>query len=63
MTVTLEFVHNEGDLDLKSFDAEGTRLDSSAGTSDTETISANGGDFIQVYGYRGATGLYTLAFE
>ena len=63
VVVTLEFVHAEGDLDMKVFDASGASVASSAGTSDTETVNATGGQIVQVYGYSGATGLYTLTVE
>ncbi len=58
--VTVEFVHAEGDLDVKVLNAAGESIGSSAGTSDSEVVEATGGDVIQVYGYRDATGLFSV---
>jgi hypothetical protein len=58
--VTLTFTHADGDLDLALIGADGQTVTSSTGTSDTETLDATGGQILRVYGYRDATGLYTL---
>jgi hypothetical protein len=61
--VSVEFVHAEGDLDVKVLGADGESIGSSAGTTDSEVVEANGGDVIQVYGYRDATGLFSVTVE
>jgi hypothetical protein len=58
--VKVTFTHAEGDLDLEAFDANGTRVDSSAGTSNTETVTVPAGGFVRVFGFSGAKGAYTL---
>jgi hypothetical protein len=58
--VTVEFVHSEGELDVKVFGSDGSSIGSSAATSDTEVVAASGGDVIQIYGYRDATGLFSV---
>jgi DNA uptake protein ComE-like DNA-binding protein len=62
-TASIVFEHSAGDLDLKSYDAGGGQAKVSQSTDDSETISGSGPGFIEVYGYRGATGAYVLAVE
>jgi hypothetical protein len=60
-TVRIEFDHDAGDLDLAAYDGQGTRLDISQSTSDSEELTLSGPAFIKVYGYSGATGSYSLS--
>ena len=62
-TVTIEFSHAAGDLDLAAYDAVGNALGSSQGTSDREELAVPAGARIEVYGYQGATGSYTLRIQ
>ena len=62
-TVSLAFSHAAGDLDLRAYDAEGNQLDISQSTEDVEKVTGTGTGFVEVYGYRGATGAYTLSVE
>jgi hypothetical protein len=56
--VSISFQHSQGDLDMVLYNASGTRLRSSCGIGNGETISLNGlvsGTYsIHIYGYRGA---------
>ncbi len=65
VTVQIDFSHAAGDLDLYVYNASGQRVGSSTSVSDNETVSitANQGGFIQVIGYQGATGAYTLVVQ
>ncbi|MCB9543493.1 MAG: pre-peptidase C-terminal domain-containing protein [Myxococcales bacterium] len=59
----LYFTHADGDLDLELYNEAGVRVASSTGTSDTELIEgemAAGTYRVRVFGYRGATGAYSL---
>jgi hypothetical protein len=62
--VSIDFNHTLGDLDVQLFDSNGRLLNTSAGTTDTESISLAGraaGDYrLKVYGFAGATGNYTF---
>ncbi|MBZ0116646.1 MAG: hypothetical protein K8H88_06620 [Sandaracinaceae bacterium] len=49
-----------GDLDLEAYDAAGTRTGSSAGTSDSETVTGTGTFYVRVFGYSGAANTYTI---
>lgn len=64
LTAAIYFAHAESDLDLELFDAAGNRLDSSAGTGDSETIeyavTAAGDYYIHVFAYSGARAGYSL---
>lgn len=62
-TVTIEFTHANGDLDMASYDATDTRLDVSQSTSNSESLTVEAGTWIKVYGYQSATGDYTLRVE
>ncbi len=62
-TVTIQFDHASGDLDMATYDAGGNRLDVSQGTSDQETLSVSAGTFLKVYGYNGATGEYSISLN
>lgn len=64
VTATVEFVHANGDLDVKLYDANGTAIDSSNTVSDKEVVQGadptGGKVYIEVYGYNGAENTYTL---
>jgi hypothetical protein len=59
-TVRVEFTHAAGDLDVEAFDAAGTRIGQSAGTTNVEQVSVPAGGFVRVFGYSGATNTYRL---
>lgn len=62
-TVRISFEHSVGDLDM-SLLQNGTIVQTSQSTSNTETISASPGTYVlRVYGYAGATGAYTLTLQ
>jgi hypothetical protein len=61
-TFTLTFTHAEGDLDIKSFGPSGAQTAISQGTVNTETVSGTGPGFVEVYGYNGAKGAYSVEF-
>ncbi len=56
-TVSIQFQHSQGDLDLAFYDANGRLLSYSNGTSNSESISLAGRSagiyYVYVYGYRG----------
>jgi hypothetical protein len=58
-SVSLAFLHSQGDLDLELYNSAGTRLRVSQGINNTESVSlgglAAGTYYIRVYGYRGVT--------
>jgi hypothetical protein len=58
--VRIEFSHAEGDLDLHAFDANGTRVASSEGTSDSEQVTVPPGGTVRVFGWNGAQASYRL---
>ncbi len=60
VTVVISFTHSQGDLDMSSHDDGGSRLNLSQSTSNSEQITVNGGQYVKVYGYDGATGGYSL---
>ncbi|HVR20818.1 MAG TPA: hypothetical protein VMS65_14005, partial [Polyangiaceae bacterium] len=60
--LTLDFVHENGDLDVRLFQPDMTEL-ASQGITDQERIaftSQAGIYFVRVYGFSGAVGDYTL---
>ncbi len=59
-TVKIEFVHANGDLDLAAFDANGTRVDVSESTANTEDVTVPAGGTVRVFGYSGARNAYKL---
>ena len=59
-TVRVEFTHASGDLDIQAFDASGTRVGASEGTTDVEQVNVPAGGSIRVFGYSGATNTYRL---
>jgi len=59
-TVRIEFTHAIGDLDLAAFDAAGTQVQVSNGTTNSEQVTVPAGGFVRVYGYGGAQGAYKL---
>ncbi len=62
-TVRIAFRHGDGDLDLAAYDAGGARVGQSAGTGDTEQVTVPAGGTVEVIGYNGATGAYTLTVQ
>lgn len=59
-TVRVEFTHAAGDLDVEAYDAAGTKIGQSAGTTNVEQVSVPAGGFVRVFGYSGATNTYRL---
>jgi hypothetical protein len=61
--VQIDFTHSKGDLDITAYDINGRSLGSSTGTTNTEVVNVQpfGLDVVvlKVYGYNGATGLYS----
>jgi hypothetical protein len=62
-TVRITFSHAAGDLDLTAYDAAGTRVGQSAGTGDSEQVMVPAGGTVEIFGYSGATGGYTLIIQ
>ncbi len=62
-TVRITFSHAAGDLDLAAYDAAGNRVAQSQGTGDSEQVTVPAGGTVEVYGYNGATGGYTLVVQ
>ena len=62
-TVTITFTSSAGDLDMAAYDASGTQLSISQGTSDSEQLSVPAGSTVRVYGYNGATNTYALRIQ
>lgn len=65
-TIRIEFDHARGDLDLYLWSATGQLLGQSRGTSDVEGLTGTlpaGRYIIDVRGYAGATGAYTLRLQ
>ncbi len=62
-TVRVSFSHAAGDLDVTAYDAAGTRVGQSAGTGDVEQVTVPAGGTVEIYGYNGATGAYTLSIQ
>jgi hypothetical protein len=65
-TVRIEFTHNEGDLDLRLLKESGDRIDASAGTGNSEEISAQleaGTYFAEVILYGQGEGCQSYALE
>jgi hypothetical protein len=62
-TVTITFTSSAGDLDMAAYDAGGTQLSISQGTSDSEQLSVPAGSVVRVYGYNGATNTYALRIQ
>jgi len=62
-TVRIQFVHASGDLDLAAYDASGAKVATSNGTSNEERINVPAGGTVQVIGYGGATGAYSLIVQ
>ena len=58
--VRIEFTHAAGDLDMVAYDANGTQVAASQGTSNVEQVTVPAGGTVRVYGYSGATNTYKL---
>ena len=61
----VDFRHADGDIDVELHDANGNRLENSAGTSDRETIRYTAGNqpttvYLRVFGYDGARNRYSV---
>jgi len=66
MRVTIAFTHSRGDLDLELYNQQGIKIQSSAGTGDSETIEIEVGAgtyLLRVFGYSGAANSYRLSLE
>jgi hypothetical protein len=66
ITATIDFEHDDGDLDMHLYDNSGEdMLRSSTSTADSESVTAQGpGTFIvRVYGYQGAQASYSLSLN
>lgn len=62
-TVRIDFHHADGDLDMAAYDAAGTKLTTSQGTSDSEQVSIPAGGAVEIYGYNGATNSYSITLQ
>lgn len=66
-TATLRFEHDDGDLDLETYDADARLLDRSDSITDDEslTVAADepGRHYVLVYGHEGAGNEYELVLE
>jgi len=64
LTAIINFVNSSGDLDFELQDNSGNSRDSSAGTSNSETVqytpTSSGNLFVRVYGFSSAENDYTL---
>ncbi len=63
LTVTITFDTGEGDLELASHDLAGATLDSSTGTTGTESVVGLETFLVRVYGYDAAAADYTISFS
>jgi hypothetical protein len=59
-TARIALRHADGDLDARAFDAQGVEVGRSESSGDAEELRGRGPGFVQVYGYRGAQGAYTI---
>ncbi|RLB52109.1 MAG: hypothetical protein DRJ42_15640 [Deltaproteobacteria bacterium] len=59
-TVSLTFSHSDGDLDMEAYNEAGEVIGTSAGTTDSETITASGPFYVRVFGYSGAQNEYWI---
>ena len=62
LTVSIAFLHSDGDLDLAIFQGS-QQLDSSESTGDSESVTVSGGgDFtVHVFGYNSAAASYSVS--
>ena len=61
VSVTIQFSHQDGDLDLQLRDASGEVLSQSAGTRDTESVEGASDEvWVRVFGYGNAAGAYEM---
>ena len=63
-SVSIEFTHAKGDLDMVAFDLAGAQLGKSNGTTNVEVVNVQGQGkqvvVMKVYGFQGATGAYDV---
>jgi|GEM_PF-459296 len=65
-TISIDFSHNEGDLDLYLYDSNGNQVQRSASSNDNESIAQNlaaGSYWVRILGYRNATASYSLSIR
>ena len=62
-SVVVRFRHADGDLDVQAVRADGSVITSSAGTGDSERVSASGTFYVRVFGYAGAVNGYSIAVD
>jgi V8-like Glu-specific endopeptidase len=62
-TVTMDFQHRAGDLELWAYDANGRPSLQSKTATNQERVSGNGPGYVLVYGFEGATGSYSLNLQ
>jgi len=68
LEATVTVASGAGDLDVGLYDSTGALVDGSTGTTGTETVGiaspvTEGSYFVEVYGYQGGTGGYTLEVD
>jgi hypothetical protein len=63
-SVSIEFTHAKGDLDMVAFDLAGAQLGKSNGTTNVEVVNVQGQGkqvvVMKVYGFQGAAGAYDV---
>lgn len=59
-TVEIRFVHADGDLDMRAFDAAGAMVGMSDSQADSELLTVPEGGAVEVYGFNRAMGTYLL---
>ena len=62
-TIRIAFRHVDGDLDLVAYDAGGSEVARSDGTTDSEQVAVPAGGQVEVLGYGGATNRYTMSVQ
>jgi hypothetical protein len=62
-SVTLRFTHDDGDIDVRVYDADGRQTGQSASTGDREDVAGEGAGFVEVYGYNGAENSYIISVD
>ena len=62
-TVTIEFNHAQGDLDLFGYDGARLEVSVSESTGNSERVIVPSGGYARVFGYDGATNRYCLIIQ